>query len=50
MYLDLDFSTGRLKSMADAVGQVINGYKARHRFHGNELHADVSRLYSPGKK
>ena len=49
MQLDLDFSTGRLKSMADAVRQVISGYKAGHRFHGNELHADVSRHYSPAR-
>jgi hypothetical protein len=31
--------------MADAVKQVISGYKTGHRFHGNELHADVSRIY-----
>jgi hypothetical protein len=45
MQLDLNFSTGRLKSMADAVRQVIDGYEKGHRFHGNELHNDVAMIY-----
>jgi hypothetical protein len=49
MQLDLSFSTGRLKSMADAVRQVINGYPAGHKFHGNELHSDVSLVYPPAR-
>ena len=47
MQLDLDFTTGRLRSMADAVKQVISGYQTGHRFHGNQLHRDVSRIYPP---
>ncbi|MDR0475638.1 MAG: hypothetical protein LBH43_18445 [Treponema sp.] len=49
MQLDLDFGTGRLKSMADAVRQVIGEYRAGHKFHGNELHGDVSLLYPPAR-
>ncbi|MCL2411856.1 MAG: hypothetical protein FWC97_09465 [Treponema sp.] len=47
MQLDIDFTTGRLRSMADAVRQVINGYKKGYQFHGNQLHSDVSRIYPP---
>jgi len=49
MQLDLDFSTGWLRSMADAVKQVISGYQTGHQFHGNQLHNDVSRVYPPAK-
>jgi hypothetical protein len=49
MQLDLDFGAGRLKSMADAVRQVISGYKKGHRYHGNELHDDVAALYPPAR-
>ena len=49
MQLDLDFSTGRLRSMADAVKRVISGYQTGHRFHGNQLHSDVSRIYPPAE-
>jgi len=49
MQLDLNFSTVRLKSMADAVKLVISEYKKGYRFHGNQLHNDVSRIYPPAK-
>jgi hypothetical protein len=49
MQIDLDFTGERLKSMADAVRQVISGYKTGHKFHGNELHSDVSLLYPPAR-
>jgi hypothetical protein len=45
MEIDLNFSSEPLKSMADAVRKVINGYKVGHRFHGNELHSDTAYLY-----
>jgi hypothetical protein len=49
MQLDINFSSGRLKSMADAVRQVIRGYGKGYRFHGNELHNDVADLYPPAR-
>ena len=45
MRIDLTFSGETLKSMADAVRKVVGGYKAGHRFHGNQLHDDVAVLY-----
>ena len=50
MQLDFDFSTGRLKSMADAVRVVINNYKSGYMYHGNQLHDDVAILYPPARK
>jgi hypothetical protein len=47
--MDLDFSTGQLKSMADAVRRVISGYETGYRFHGNELHNDVGAIYHPAR-
>jgi len=49
MQIDLDFSSDRLKSMAEAVRKVVGNYKAGHRFHGNELHSDVAALYPPAR-
>ena len=49
MQTDLNFSGGKLKSMADAVRKVVREYKAGHRFHGNQLHEDVVRIYPPAK-
>jgi hypothetical protein len=49
MQIDLDFSSGRLKSMAEAVRKVIASYRTGHRFHGNELHSDVATIYPPAK-
>jgi len=49
MQLDMDFSTDKLKSMADAVRFVIRRYKTGYRFHGNELHNDVADLYPPAR-
>jgi hypothetical protein len=34
-----------IKSMSDAVKIVIDNYPSGHKFFGNELHHDVSRLY-----
>jgi len=45
MQLDLDFNSEHLKSMAQAVRQVIGGYPAGYQFHGNELHNDVADIY-----
>jgi hypothetical protein len=42
MQIDLDFSSAPLKSMADAVRKVVNGYEVGHRFFGNQLHDDVA--------
>jgi hypothetical protein len=50
MQLDLDFSTGQLKSMADAVRLVVSEYETGHKFHGNELHEAVGLLYPPARK
>ena len=49
MQIDINFSTDRLKSMAETVRLVINNYPAGHRYHGNELHADVVKLYPKAK-
>ena len=49
MQIDLNFSGKKLKSMADAVRKVVSEYKAGHRFHGNQLHEDVSLLYPKAK-
>jgi hypothetical protein len=45
MQIDLDFNSERLKSMAQAVRQVIGSYKVGYQFHGNELHNDVTDIY-----
>jgi len=45
MQLDLNFNTPHLKSMADAVREVIKGYAVGHQYHGNELHNDVADIY-----
>jgi hypothetical protein len=34
-----------LSSMSEAVRQVISGYPHGHRYHGNELKADVVAVY-----
>jgi hypothetical protein len=39
-----------IQSMTDAVKQVIDKYPSGHRFHGNELHDDVSRIWPPSTK
>ena len=49
MQIDLNFSDVKLKSMADAVRQVIDGYPFGHQFHGNELHNDVVAIYPPAR-
>ena len=37
-------------SMSAAVCFIIDRYPAGHQFHGNELHDDVARIYSPSVK
>jgi hypothetical protein len=49
MQIDLDFNSKELKSMAQAVREVIRGYAAGFQFHGNELHNDVAVLYPPAR-
>jgi len=49
MQIDLDFNSEQLKSMAEAVREVISGYAVGHQYHGNELHSDVTRLYPKAK-
>jgi hypothetical protein len=39
-----------ITSMSEAVRVVIDRYPAGHRFHGNELHDDVARIYPPSTK
>jgi hypothetical protein len=34
-----------IKTMSDAVKIVIDNYPTGHKFFGNELHDDVSRIY-----
>ena len=34
-----------MKTMSDAVIVIINGYKKGNRFHGNELHNDVAKIF-----
>ncbi|MDR2718610.1 MAG: hypothetical protein LBB89_11185 [Treponema sp.] len=45
MQIDLNFNSEHLKSMAQAVRQVIGGYALGRQFHGNELHNDVADIY-----
>jgi len=50
MQIDLDFSSEKPKSMAQAVRKVIDSYKVGYQFHGNQLHNDVAALYPPARK
>ena len=50
MQIDLDFSSEPLKSMAQAVQRVMSGYPVGHRYHGNQLHSDVTRLFPKAEK
>lgn len=45
MQIDVNFKGEKLKSMASAVRKVVGNYETGHRFHGNQLHADVVILY-----
>ena len=45
----LERAVGKLKTMSEAVRKVIDNYPVGHRFHGNQLHEDVSYLYPPAR-
>jgi hypothetical protein len=45
MQIDLDFNSVQLKSMAQAVREVVRRYAVGYQFHGNELHNDVADIY-----
>jgi hypothetical protein len=49
MQIDFDFTSERLKSMAEAVRRVVGEYEVGYKFHGNELHDDVACLYPKAK-
>lgn len=38
------------KTVTEAVVYVVNHYSKGHQFHGNELHNDVSVIYTPASK
>lgn len=38
-----------IKSVTDAVRQVVDNYPSGHKFYGYELHNDVSSVYSKAR-
>lgn len=38
-----------ISSVTDAVIYVIGHYRKGHKFYGNELHNDVSKVYPPAR-
>ena len=38
------------KTMSEAVIEVIGNYEKGHRFHGNQLHDDVIKLFPKAEK
>ena len=49
MQINLDFESEKLKSMSAAVCEIIDKYPSGHRYHGNQLHSDVVRIYPKAK-
>ena len=50
MQIDLNFNEGKMKSMSEAVRVVMKSYPIGHRYHGNQLHDDVSLLFPKARE